>query len=357
MNKDRKDLFCGCLVGGAVGDALGYFVEFLRWKEIEKKYGKEGIQDLDSDKGFRKAVISDDTQMTLFTAEGLLHGKNAEVPADGTIFDRYMPCIWDSYKDWYDTQRMSLEGYDGRSWLCTIPALNRRRAPGLTCLDALSNAEYTLSTDPVNNSKGCGGVMRVAPIGLYFNPEKLDSETPMDLIDMMGAEASAVTHGHPLGYIPSAAFVHMINRLVYPQNGPVNNLAEVVVEATEYVTELYGDKAEITLFHELMNRAVVLAGQEIADRDAIKKLGEGWVAEEALAVAVFSAVRYQDDFRKAIQCAVNHDGDSDSTGSIAGNILGAYLGYEGIRHSFKLKRLELLSVIKEMAGLLYQASL
>ncbi len=70
MKKDI-DQFLGCLIGGAVGDALGYAVEFLDESTIFKHYGKRGIvcYELSNE----KAIVSDDTQMSLFTANGLLN--------------------------------------------------------------------------------------------------------------------------------------------------------------------------------------------------------------------------------------------------------------------------------------------
>ena len=71
------DKFKGCLLGGAAGDALGYAVEFLDEPGIVKKYGKNGITSYDLSDG--KALISDDTQMTLFTANGMLLGTTREI--------------------------------------------------------------------------------------------------------------------------------------------------------------------------------------------------------------------------------------------------------------------------------------
>lgn len=64
------DKYRGCLVGGAAGDALGYPVEFLTEQAILARYGQEGITGYELKNG--TAEISDDTQMTLFTATGLL---------------------------------------------------------------------------------------------------------------------------------------------------------------------------------------------------------------------------------------------------------------------------------------------
>ena len=67
-----QDRFRGCLIGGGVGDALGYPVEFMRLSAIKSTYGTDGVQDLILERESGKAQISDDTQMTLFTASGLL---------------------------------------------------------------------------------------------------------------------------------------------------------------------------------------------------------------------------------------------------------------------------------------------
>ena len=65
------DKFRGCLIAGAAGDALGYAVEFKREDEIFSEYGKDGITEYDLILDDDIAEISDDTQMTLFTAEGM----------------------------------------------------------------------------------------------------------------------------------------------------------------------------------------------------------------------------------------------------------------------------------------------
>lgn len=103
----------------------------------------------------------------------------------------------------------------------------------------------------------------------------------------------------------------------------------------------------------LILKAITLAESDASDTDSIRGLGEGWVAEETLAIAVFSVMRFIDDFGKCIVCAVNHNGDSDSTGAVAGNIIGAILGYDAIPekyiHGLELHDL-LLSVADDLGG-------
>ncbi|MSS24027.1 ADP-ribosylglycohydrolase family protein [[Clostridium] innocuum] len=103
---------------------------------------------------------------------------------------------------------------------------------------------------------------------------------------------------------------------------------------------------------DLIDKAIALSKEDIDDLEAIRELGQGWVAEETLAIAIYCSLKYSDDFDKAIIASVNHSGDSDSTGTVTGNILGAYLGLKSIPKKY-LDNLELKDVILEIADDLY----
>lgn len=337
------DKFRGCLIGGAAGDALGYAVEFLREPQIFSRYGENGITEYALRNGI--AEISDDTQMTLFTANGLLLGTTRGMTRGvGGCSPSYVRLC---YKDWYRTQTEEYPVHDKNycSWLLNIPELFSRRAPGMTCLSAIEQGANGSVDDPINSSKGCGGVMRVAPIGLYFCDKKADN----DFVDMFGAEVAAITHGHELGYIPAAALVHIIRAVSENEN---ITLKEAVIESVSAIQRLFSNAHHIEDFTELMKKAITLAFSDVDDLLAIHKLGEGWVAEETLAIAVFCALRYEDDFDKALTVSANHNGDSDSTGAVTGNILGAYIGYNAIPQKYK-QDLELHDLILEIADDLY----
>ena len=158
-----RDKIRGSLFGGAVGDALGYPVEFLRSSEIFRRYGEKGIGDYQPQSG--QALISDDTQMSLFTACGILYGDTRlRMRGMGAPMSTY---IYEAYLDWLSTQR-GVKPEEKVSWLCNVPALYSLRAPGNACLSALSSGQMGTIKKPINNSKGCGGIMRVAPVALYF---------------------------------------------------------------------------------------------------------------------------------------------------------------------------------------------
>ena len=336
------DKFCGCLIGGAAGDALGFAVEFLREEQIFNKYGDNGITDYSLKKGI--AEISDDTQMTLFTANGLLLGTTRGMTRG--IMGSYESYIKIMYQCWYRTQTESYPINDDYlySWLLNVPELFAKRAPGITCLSAIEHGAEGSTSEPINNSKGCGGVMRVAPIGLYFCDKSISYEKS----DMIGAEAAALTHGHDLGFIPAAALVHIIRSII--ENGVT--ISEAVNESINAMQALFPKAKHIADFTDIIQKAVMLAETGDDDLSSIHQLGEGWVAEETLAIAVYCSLKYQEDFDTAIRVAVNHNGDSDSTGAVTGNIIGAYIGYDAIPTKYK-NNLELHDIILEIADDLY----
>ena len=347
----KLDLIRGSLIGGAIGDALGYAVEFSSEEDIFKTYGSDGITEYELTGG--KALISDDTQMALFTANGILVGETRFcMRGIGGIPHAYVD---DAYQDWLKTQISDFETvnkYDrftekgGRSWLLDVPELYARRAPGNTCLSALEKrAQMGYPDDfissPINHSKGCGGVMRIAPLGLRYN-----YFTSQEALDMEAAQLAAITHSHSLGYMPAAVVCHIISRIL--QKYPKMSLKEIVLEARDTAGKLFKNDPNLLALTEIIDRAVSLSEIDADDLDNIHALGKGWVAEETMAIAIYCALKYQNDFSKGIIASVNHGGDSDSTGAVTGNILGAVVGYDAIDEKWK-KNLELHDVILEVA--------
>ncbi|MCD7885587.1 MAG: ADP-ribosylglycohydrolase family protein [Lachnospiraceae bacterium] len=346
LNKmNIKSKIYGGLLGGAIGDALGYPVEFLSETEIFKRYGSSGITsyDLDFESGF--ALISDDTQMSMFTANGILRGETINRMNDCD----YPPFTYvaEAYADWYCTQTRRKPKRQV-SWLMDIPDLYSRRAPGTTCMSAIGSGKRGCVEEPLNMSKGCGGIMRVAPLGLFYDTssEKYD----LEWVDRQGAEIAAITHGHPLGYIPAAVLTHIISASLY---GSYVCLEDAVNEAMAVVSGIFSGNAYLPQLEQLIEKAIMLSKNDEEDVANIRQLGEGWVAEETLAIAVYCSLRYENDFSKGVIAAVNHNGDSDSTGAVAGNILGAWLGYDAIEEKWK-RNLEFRRMILELADDLYE---
>ncbi|MCC6216995.1 MAG: ADP-ribosylglycohydrolase family protein [Polyangiaceae bacterium] len=334
VQREEADRVRGCLLGGAVGDALGAPIEFDDLARIQARFGPAGVRDFAEAYG-REGAITDDTQMTLFTAEGLLRavarGAHREPAAPGSA-------IHHAYLRWYFTQgsRPRAVGTEGPEWpdgwLVREARLSSRRGPGVTCLSALGAATRSFGEPARNDSKGCGTVMRVAPIGLVAASERLAYE--------LGAEASAVTHGHPTGIVAGGAFAMLIAHL--QRRLP---LAEAIARTRAFIAERPASGETL----RALDASVALARGDVAPAPAaVESLGGGWVAEEALAIAVYCALVAR-SFEHGVLLAVNHSGDSDSTGSMTGQLLGLTLGLAAIPERW-LARVELRDVIETLAA-------
>lgn len=336
MSRRDAEHFAGCLLGGAVGDALGAPVEFMSLGQIRSRFGPDGLTDFAEAYG-RIGAITDDTQMALFTAEGLLRGCSQQQEASTASM---AGAIHRSYLRWLKTQGMSSRHpafaeatrRDENGWLLGVRALHDRRAPGNTCLSALCCAEMGTIERPLNDSKGCGGVMRVAPVGLLFDEPSRAFE--------VGCAAAAITHGHPSGHLSAGCLAAIIAAVI---------AGRTLEEAAREAAGILEGKPNHEECLEALEAALDLASNRAPCPEAVECLGSGWVGEEALAMSLYCALCWQEDFGAGVLLAVNHSGDSDSTGAITGNILGALLGEHAISTHW-LQRLELCSEVEALAA-------
>ncbi|KMN24585.1 crystallin J1 [Pseudomonas helleri] len=321
---NRLERIKGCLLGGAVGDALGAAVEFLDWPAIEAKFGPQGIVDFSPAFGITGA-ITDDTQMMLFTAEGLLR---AYVCSSSRGICHVPSIIHHALLRWLMTQDYPTAipiSTDG--WLIEQPDLWSRRAPGTTCLNALK-VSPRLGAVAENNSKGCGAVMRVAPCAFFANAFDY------------AAQSGRLTHGHPSGYLAAGLFADILQRMVDQQDSLEHAITESLAK--------YGQEPGMEEVRNLIERVLFFYYEGYQPTpQRIDELGGGWVAEESLAIGLWCALMAS-SFEEGVITAVNHGGDSDSTGLIAGHLLGAQYGAAAIPVRW-FGQLELREVIEQMA--------
>lgn len=347
MPETRRSLnhVAGCLAGGAAGDALGAPVEFMSAAEIRNTYGPGGIAGFAAAYG-RKGAVTDDTQMTLFTAEGLVLSRERGGGDPGII-----PLfVYQAYLRWLSTQQavdpISLVDRHGTctmvdGLLITQKALYARRAPGNACLSSLMSGEMGTVADPVNDSKGCGGVMRIAPVG-YFLPRQRVFDTACAI--------AAITHGHPTGYLAAGCMAQIISEISYGADLP----AAVRSALRTLESRPRHEECLASLSAALAHGETAATNDAGIDHSAvIESLGQGWIAEEALSIGVYCALAAKGDIDRGLRMAVNHGGDSDSTGSITGNIMGALMGFAAIPEKY-LSDLELLPLIRELAQDLFE---
>jgi len=339
MQLPSRSRFVGCLWGGALGDALGYPIEFDGpGRALIERYGATAPARLRFCEG-SAGLVSDDTQMTLFTAEALIRARLAGEATPNRF-------LLTAYQRWYATQAMRpalaplTRAPLGQGLLLADARLHARRAPGNTCLAALSASFMgrplpTLEAPP-NDSKGCGAVMRSAPFGLLADSGGEAFRHARD--------AAVLTHGHPSGYLSSAYFAALVFDLARGSSPAV---------CLDRADELLAHERESEELRDIMARARALVPVGPPSPESLEQLGGGWTGEEALAIAVLCAFTAagpdQQHTREALWRSVAHGGDSDSTGSLTGNLLGAMHGVEALPGAW-LAELEMTDLIERVAS-------
>lgn len=287
---DQKERAAGCLIGGAYGDSLGAPVEFFSSDQIKKAYGPYGIGRLQEAFG-RVGNITDDTQMAIATAEGLVDTPVGLANNRQIVANR----IWLAYQRWYKSQAFP----------------DNCRYPGETCTTSLEAGQPGSVDSPLNGSAGCGGIMRVHPVGLAYADRHQAYQT--------GVDSAALTHGHPDGYVPAGFMSVLISDLAGGQD-----FDRALKTAVDYVQPQAGSDGTIAAIERAANAQTDSDPFETIDNQVGG--GGGWLGHDALAIAVYAVRRAASDPIESVCLAVNHSGDSDSTGSIAGAITGTIHG-------------------------------
>jgi ADP-ribosylglycohydrolase len=306
----RESRGCGCLLGLAIGDALGAPVEFSTRAQIVAQYGPEGIQELAPRRGQPAGAYTDDSQMSVATARGILDWRASTGWSAGARtepdLDALALAVWGRYVEWSHSPECP------------------QGSPGAQVLASIKGGVPLTLQHPVNVwGKGCGGVMRVAPLGLVgLGPRAFEA----------GARCATLTHRHPTSDTAAGFVAQLIDHVM--AGAP---LADAVARARVALAGWPGHEETL----DTVDTAVRLVAEPTDVYAAIGQIGhvgveepsehgKGWVAEETLGIALYCALRCEDDYAAAVRAAVNISGDSDSTGAVTGAIVGAARGVEAI---------------------------
>jgi len=303
MTNFDVDKISGSLFGGALGDAIGRDPEFMRLAQIHERFGKSGYMRLPT-----PALVTDDTQMTVAVGEALAEARSLR-PRElaRTLTGAYIAFTSEP-----------------------------RRAPGATCMTAIAGLQRGLRWQDatVVQSKGCGVNMRVAPAA--FLPTE-------DIATGVAQLQAAITHGHPTGLAAAeltALAIRWSAEGVSLAELPRRLLAHAHSQRGHYRHAWLG-KFDLRRWSLPADEAMRYGWDQCIDslrnlRRALKstqtlvdpcsQLGGGWIAEEALIVALYCAIRFEGNPVLAISAAARTSGDSDSLAAITGNIVGARHG-------------------------------
>lgn len=314
---DLEKKAIGCMVASAYGDCLGSSVEFLTTDEIREDYGYQGISIPEPCFDFPFPVITDDTQMAIATAKGLISVKVGHSRL-------FLNSIWKAYTEWFYTQDDP----------------EQRRAPGNTCIKALAGRVPGSISTPLNKSGGCGGVMRSHPIGIFFRNDPLQAFS-------IGIKSAALTHGAMEAFLPAGLLAYLIANIL--KENSFTKALDLMVTKIEKIPSNPGSASVKKAISEALevnpvdDNLMGLIDNKVGQVGKAGFNGGGWMGHDALAIALFAAKNFMNDPVLAVKVAVNHSGDSDSTGCIAGAIMGAIYGPEPFEkelftHSIKLER-------------------
>ena len=334
----KQTFYRGCLLGMAVGDAMGYTVDDRSLEQIRQDYGPEGLLGYDLVNGY--ADVSSYTQLAAFAGNGLLLGlTRGQMQGIMAPYVRYIAL---AEREWAQTQRYSGNPERSVRWVSRGRELRGRRCMDTRMLDTLSRGRPGSLEEPVNRFMTPGAMTVAIPVGMFFSPLRTGREE----IDRLGAEAVALTHGAPQAFLSGGVLAHIISRIIWDGQ---RNLKELVKESIDAVQEGFGrEYRQVTEVRDGLNMALRLAASHnVSCVDAMEHL-KCTTVPEILAGGVYAALCYENNFDEAMITAVNHSGCSAAVGAVTGAILGARLGEESIP-DFYLEPLEPAALLRELA--------
>lgn len=318
---EKIKAFKDIVYAGAIGDAFGYTVEFDSWTTIKNKYGDKGLS---ANTVFNKMIVSDDTQMTLFCLDAI----SDDIRGMKTPYFEINKKIQYAYLDWYETQKM-----DGKpkTKLGKNIILQVRRAPGITCLEALRDGGKGSLVNKINDSKGCGGVMRTAPVA--FINQRIED------IFVYGMEQAAITHCHVDGYLSSGFFSSLLQRFI--NGSDYSSAFDISMKTLRKYKDSEGLYSYLTKVNECIHNVFTLKNDDLTSI-----LGQGWVGDEALGIAMYCAEK-ANNFEECLELSTNHSGDSDSTASLAAQLYVAKHGSNSYIENHK-KLLDVYDIVEDI---------
>lgn len=341
--RDLQSAYRGCLLGLAVGDAMGYAVDSKTWAEIREDYGPNGLLGYDLVNGY--ADVTSYTQLAAFTCNGLLLGlTRGQLQGKMAPFVRYVGL---AHREWAASQRPWGRPEKTFCWLIQKKELCRRACMDTWMLDTLNKPKLGTPEEPANHFSSPGSITAGLGVGMFFNPETMDQQEN----DRLGAEAVALTHGSPLAFLPGAVLAHLVSRVLREGDTNLEALIRETMDAfREQFSREYGQTEEICA---LVKQAIDMSHDwKIAPPDAMERL-KCETGAQVLAGAVYACLVGQEDFDTAMIIAVNHSGRSAAVGAITGAVLGARMGEEALPE-FYLECLEPAELLRELADDLHQ---
>ena len=338
----RRSLYRGCLLGLAVGDAMGFTVDSRSWREIQEDYGPNGLLGYDLVNGY--ADVTSYTQLAAFTLNGLLLGlTRGQVQGRMAPFIKYIAL---AEKEWALSQRPWNRPDQSHCWLMQQSELCRRQCMDNRMLDMLDRDNPGSPEEPRNSFSQPGSLTTAVGVGLFCHRHRI----PLVEVNRLGAEAVALTNGSPTAFLTVAMVAHIVTCILRKPEAP---LRAVYAHAMRDIREEYGHQYSqaYDICNQVRNAITYALSRNLSPVDVMEKLRCSDCAG-VLAGAVYASLVAETDFDRAMILAVNHSGRSAAVGALTGAFLGAKQGEKALPE-FYMECLEPASVLKELADDLF----
>lgn len=340
--ENMQSAYRGCLLGLAVGDALGHTVNEKTWDEICEDYGPDGLLGYDLANGY--ANVSSHTQTAAYVANGLLVGFSR------SKCDSYLRYINLSLREWAKRQHFPRDPGSSPLWVSKLPSLRRRHCLDARMLDILRLETPGTVDAPINRSAAPGALTSAVAIGLFFNPQRMEPAQ----IGIMTAETIALTHGAPEAFLSGVVLAYSIAGILQEPQSP---LEEQFTQALHAMQMQFGNRfPEADQVARHVQRAILLSHNDaLIPRQGMEQL-DCRSSAQCLAGAIYTSLCNPEDFDSAMITAINHSGLSAAVGAVVGAILGAKLGIDALQ-DFYLESLEPKDALIQLADDLSRGSL
>ena len=328
------DRYRGCLLGLAVGDALGYTVDSKSWEEIQEAYGPNGLLGYDL-QAQDYAPVTSYTQIASFLCNGML----IALSRGKTDFVQFGKL---ALREWTRSQQFYRDPEPSLCWLAKLPQFRRRHCRDARMLDNLRLESYGSLASPRNSNRAPGAITAAIAVGMFYKPRRISVEQ----VGKLSADLISLTHGNPEAFLSGAALAYIITGILQEPEQPLEKQFLQGIDAMDYQFRGRFSQAEQLALH--LKDAVRLAKSGTVSSQEGMQMLFCTDAAECLAGAMFACLQSPDDFDSAIITAVNHSGLSAAVGAITGAILGAKLG-EAALPEFYLESLECTEALKTLA--------
>ncbi len=338
---NKAAYYRGCLLGLAVGDAMGYTVDEKTWEEICADYGPNGLLGYDLVNGC--ADVSAYTQLAAYSVNGLL------MAVTRGRQDAYLRFLTTALREWARGQHFPRDPERSYCWIAKLDIMRRKHCRDIRMLTALGMERLGTPEAPLNRNNAPGALTVAAMIGLAFDPKRMEPQQ----VGELAAKAVALTHGDPETFLSGVVLAYCIAGIVQEPSQPLKEQFLQAISAMDgQFRETFPQTADVAAKLKL---AISMAERdpELA-REGMEAL-ECDTAVQCLGGAMYACLMCREDFDATVILAVNHSGRSAATGALTGAVLGAKLGAQALPE-FYLEGLEVVGTLEELAGDLCQGS-